>query len=137
MKPLTRIAVICLLSGIIATVITDVIFFAIFPSAWLFFIIPAVMGWSIDKFGRIPKEQLMDYNSNETLQKKTGWMCSGFVLLFILLTVLPILIVNSIEFIIANVMFYIVCGLGVYYGYNRGVRCIMDAYYDTLAEEQS
>lgn len=136
MKPLAKIAVICLVSGIIAGVITDVIFFAIFPSAWLFFIIPAVMGWSIDKFGRIPKDQLLDDSSNESLQKKTGWMCAGLVLFFILITVLPILFIMSIEYIIANVLFYVVCGLGVYYGYNRGVRCIMDAYYDTLAEEQ-
>lgn len=47
-----RIIVVAAISGVISSIIT-LLLLLIFPSGWLFFIIPAIMGTCIHKFGKI------------------------------------------------------------------------------------
>ena len=125
-----RIIVVAAISGIISSVITALLFFLVFPSAWLFFIIPAIMGTCIHKFGKI---SAADVDKDEKLEKKVGYICAGAVLFFILLTAIPILIVGITQGLgwsmLLNIPFFIACGIAVWYGYNRGVRAVVDSYY--------
>ena len=127
-----RIIVVAAISGIISSVITALLFFLVFPSAWLFFIIPAIMGTCIHKFGKI---SAADVDKDEKLEKKVGYICAGAVLFFILLTAIPILIVGITQGLgwsmLLNIPFFISCGIAVWYGYNRGVRAVVDSYYDS------
>ena len=127
-----RIIVVAATSGIISSVITALLFFLVFPSAWLFFIIPAIMGTCIHKFGKI---SAADVDKDEKLEKKVGYICAGAVLFFILLTAIPILIVGITPGLgwsmLLNIPFFIACGIAVWYGYNRGVRAVVDSYYDS------
>jgi hypothetical protein len=127
-----RIIVVAATSGIISSVITALLFFLVFPSAWLFFIIPAIMGTCIHKFGKI---SAADVDKDEKLEKKVGYICAGAVLFFILLTAIPILIVGITQGLgwsmLLNIPFFIACGIAVWYGYNRGVRAVVDSYYDS------
>ncbi len=127
-----RIIVVAAISGIISSVITALLFFLVFPSAWLFFIIPAIMGTCIHKFGKI---SAADVDKDEKLEKKVGYICAGAVLFFILLTAIPILIVGITQGLgwsmLLNIPFFIACGIAVWYGYNRGVRAVVDSYYDS------
>ncbi len=127
-----RIIVVAAISGIISSVITALLFFLVFPSAWLFFIIPAIMGTCIHKFGKI---SAADVDKDEKLEKKVGYICAGAVLFFILLTAIPILIVGITQglgwSLLLNIPFFIACGIAVWYGYNRGVRAVVDSYYDS------
>ena len=126
-----RIIVVAAISGIISSVITALLFL-IFPSGWLFFIIPAIMGTCIHKFGKITAA---DVDKDDKLEKKVGYMCAGAVLFFVLLTAVPILIVSIYQGLgwamLLNIPFYIACGIAVWYGYNRGVRAVVDSYYDS------
>ena len=126
-----RIIVVAAISGIISSVITALLFL-IFPSGWLFFIIPAIMGTCIHKFGKITAA---DVDRDDKLEKKVGYMCAGAVLFFVLLTAVPILIVSIYQGLgwamLLNIPFYIACGIAVWYGYNRGVRAVVDSYYDS------
>lgn len=129
---LDRITIICLISGLVSGILTMALVWFVFPSAWFFFIIPAVMGWSIDKFAKIPKDVFSNEENIAKLQKQAGWTCAGFVLFFVLLANLPIfLVLEPIQHLL-NILFYIICGVSVYWGYTRGVRCITDAYYDSV-----
>ena len=127
-----RIIVVAAISGIISSVITALLFFLVFPSAWLFFIIPAIMGTCIHKYGKI---SAADVDKDEKLEKKVGYICAGAVLFFILLTAIPILIVGITQGLgwsmLLNIPFFIACGIAVWYGYNRGVRAVVDSYYDS------
>ena len=127
-----RIILVAVISGIISSLITALLFFLVFPSGWLFFIIPAVMGTCIHKFGKITAA---DVDNDDKLEKKVGYMCAGGVLFFILLTAVPILIVNLYQGLgwglLLDIPFYIACGIAVWYGYNRGVRAVVDSYYDS------
>ena len=127
-----RIIVVAATSGIISSVITALLFFLVFPSAWLFFIIPAIMGTCIHKFGKI---SAADVDKDEKLEKKVGYICAGAGLFFILLTAIPILIVGITQGLgwsmLLNIPFFIACGIAVWYGYNRGVRAVVDSYYDS------
>ncbi|MDD6889536.1 MAG: hypothetical protein PUD39_04685 [Bacteroidales bacterium] len=130
-----NIAIICIISGIFSGIIVDIFFYILFPSAWLFFIIPAVMGFSIDKFSRIPKSELEDDESFEKLSKRTGLLCAGMVLLAILVAIVPIIVlVMRFDpiYLLSDIIFYLICGVSVYWGYNRGVRAVTDAYYDSF-----
>ena len=126
-----RIIVVAAISGIISSVITALLFL-ILPSGWLFFIIPAIMGTCIHKFGKITAA---DVDKDDKLEKKVGYMCAGAVLFFVLLTAVPILIVSIYQGLgwamLLNIPFYIACGIAVWYGYNRGVRAVVDSYYDS------
>lgn len=135
-KPLQRLIVISIVSGIVSGIVTNALFWFVFPSAWFFFIIPGIMGWSIDHFGKFPKDVLQDEESLEKLMKQTGFMCAGMCLLIMAVAVLPLLLILPAEYIYANIIFYLVCGLCVYLGYNRGQRCIMDALYDSELKEE-
>lgn len=127
-----NIARICIISGIISAIIVDFLFFCVFPSAWLFFIIPAIMGFSIDKLSRIPKSELNDDEAFDKLSKRTGILCAVIVLLAVLIATIPLMMqFEPIDFL-ANILFYLVCGVSVYWGYNRGIRVITDAYYDSI-----
>lgn len=130
-KPIRRLLIICIISGLIAGIITDFLFWC-FPSAWLFFIIPAIMGWSIDHFGKIPREHLHDEETFEKLKIRTGLLCAFMSLFFIILALLPIFIILSASELLLNFIFFGVCILSIYWCYTRGQRCIVDAYYDTL-----
>jgi len=129
-----RIITVAAISGIISSMIT-LLLFLVFPSGWMFFIIPAVMGTCIHKFGRITAA---DVEKDDNLEKRVGYMCAGAVLLFIFLTVVPILIIGIREglgwSLLLDIPFYIVCGIAVWFGYNRGVRAVIDAYYDSNLE---
>lgn len=127
-----NIAIICIISGIISVIIVDLLFSFVFPSAWLFFIVPAIMGFSIDKLSRIPKSELNDEASFEKLSKRTGLLCAGIVLLAVLIATIPLIMqFEPIDFL-ANILFYLICGVSVYWGYNRGIGAITNAYYDSI-----
>ena len=74
-------------------------------------------------------------DKDEKLEKKVGYICAGAVLFFILLTAIPILIVGITQGLgwsmLLNIPFFIACGIAVWYGYNRGVRAVVDSYYDS------
>lgn len=131
-SPIKRLLIICIISGLLAGIVTNILFWFVFSSAWLFFIIPAIMGWSIDHYGKIPQEHLHDEEAFEKLRKQTGLMCGGISLFFVLLANVPFLILLPLPYIFANFMFYIVCAVSIFVGYNRGQQCIVDAYYDTF-----
>ena len=137
-KPLTRIITVCVISGLISGIIVNLLFWFVFSSAWLFFIIPAVMGWSIQRFAKIPKEHLLDEPTFEKLKKQTAWTCAAMVLLFILIDYIPLIIffvaTQQIEFILFDIPFIAVCVLSVIYGYNRGQRCVVDTWSDMLVD---
>lgn len=132
-----RIIIVAVISGIISSVITFLLFFFVYPTPWFFLIIPAIMGTCIHKLGKISAE---DVEGNDTLEKKVGYVCAGAVLLFIFLTIIPIIIIdlyNGIGWgILLNIPFFIVCAIAVWYGYNRGVRAVVDAYYDSNLKER-
>ena len=135
-----RIIVVAAISGIISSIITALLFFFVFPSAWLFFIIPAVMGTSIHKLGKIPAEEV-EIDEDENLQKKVGFLCAGAVLFFIILTVIPIVIVSINQGLgwnlLLNIPFFAACIIAVWYGYNRGVRAVVDSYYDYIMKDSN
>ena len=132
MKRIIKVAVI---SGIISSIITFILLI-FFPSGWLFFIIPAIMGTCIHKFGKITSA---DMKEDDQLEKRVGYMCAGAVLFFILITAVPSLIMclyQGVEWgLLADIPFYIACALAVWYGYNRGVRAVIDSYYDSDLKE--
>lgn len=127
-----RIIIVAVISGIISSVITALLFFFVYPSGWLFFIIPAIMGTCIHKLGNI---SAADVDNDDNLEKRVGYLCAGAVLLFIILTVVPILIIGIYIglgwSLLLDIPFYIACGIAVWYGYNRGVRAVVDSYYDS------
>lgn len=129
-----RIILVATISGIITSVITAFLFFFVFPSGWLIFLIPAVMGTCIHKLGKISAEEV-EGDDDDKLQKKAGFLCAGAVLFFIILTVIPIVIVSVKQGlgwdILLNIPFFIICVFAVWYGYNRGVRAVVDSYYDS------
>lgn len=125
------IAIVSVISGVISAVIVFCLFWYVFPSAWLFFIIPAIMGLSIDKFGKIDVEKLNDDAAFNSITRKAGLLCAGMVLLSIIVCVLPLFLLMSFGEHLLNVLFYGVCAVSVYWGYNRGVKCVTNAYYDS------
>ena len=90
------------------------------------------MGTCIHKLGNI---SAADVDNDDKLEKKVGYLCAGAVLFFIFLTAIPILIVGIYQglgwSLLLNIPFFIVCGIAVWYGYNRGVRAVIDSYYDS------
>lgn len=132
MKRIIKVAVI---SGIISSIITFVLLI-LFPSGWLFFIIPAIMGTCIHKFGKITSADMKD---DDKLEKRVGYMCAGAVLFFIILTAVPALIMCLYQGVgwglLADIPFFLACALAVWYGYNRGVRAVIDSYYDSDLKE--
>lgn len=92
------------------------------------------MGWSIDKFVTFPKEDLLDDESYNRISKQTGLLCGGLVLIFVFLTILPMLVLLPSADLLLNAMFFVVCAVSVYWGYRRGLQCVTDAYYDASAE---
>ena len=76
---------------------------------------------------------------DDQLEKKVGYMCAGAVLFFILLTAVPSLFMCLYQGVgwglLADIPFYIACALAVWYGYNRGVRAVIDSYYDSDLKE--
>jgi hypothetical protein len=135
-SPLRKITIICVISGLIAGILVNVLFWLVFPSAWFFLIIPAIMGWSIDHYAKIPKDVIQDDEMYNKLSKRAAYTCAAAVLLFFLLTFVPIIIIFPIQVIIENAMFYIVGMVCVYIGYTRGQRCITDAYFDSVLENK-
>ena len=132
MKRIIKVAVI---SGIISSIITFILLI-LFPSGWLFFIIPAIMGTCIHKFGKITSADMKD---DDKLEKRVGYMCAGAVLFFIILTAVPALIMCLYQGVgwglLADIPFFLACALAVWYGYNRGVRAVIDSYYDSDLKE--
>lgn len=130
-----RVIVVAAISGIISSIITFILF-TIAPSGWLFFIIPAVMGTCVQKFGKITSADMKD---DDKLENRVGWMCAGAVLFFILLTAVPSIIMGLKDGLgwglLADIPFYLACALAVFYGYNRGVRAVVDSYYDSDLKE--
>lgn len=133
---LPRIIAICIISGLLSGVFVNLIFWTIFPSGWLFLIIPIFVGWSLDKFAKIPSEEILDDETMERLSKQTGMLCAVMVLLVQIVAVLPVLLLLDPIEILTNFVFYIGCALCVYIGYSRGVQSITDAYYDAKKSEE-
>ena len=128
------IALVSLISGLISIIFVDVIFLVLFSSGWLFFIIPAVICWSIKKFAKINKEELFDEESFEKMAKKTGLICAGSVILAIILALLPVIIIlgiYSLLLFLTSFWFIIMCIICIYVSYTKGVEVITNAYYDT------
>ena len=126
---------ICIVSGLISILIVLALFWFVFTSAWLFFIIPLIMGWTIDKFGKFDASQLKDEVTYERISRRTGLLCGSMVLLCIFICILPLFFLFPIIDLLVNFAFYIVCGISIYWGYNRGVQCVTDAYYSSYSDE--
>lgn len=124
----------CVIFGIIAIILADAIFFLVFPSAWAFFIIPAFMAFCLTKFVKFPHEILHDEERFNTLSKRTAITIAAICLGAVLIATIPLALFESNIFIhlITNFMFYLVCGVAVYTGYNRGLEIVTNAYYDSL-----
>lgn len=133
-----RIIVIAAISGIISSIIAFLLFVFVLPSGWLLFFIPAIMGICIQKFGKISAK---DVEGDDKLEKRVGFMCAGAVLFFIILTVIPITIIGLYKGLgwemLLDIPFYIVCVFAVWFGYNRGVRAVVDAYYDSNLKDSN
>lgn len=133
-----RIIVIAAISGIISSIIAFLLFVFVLPSGWLLFFIPAIMGICIQKFGKISAE---DVEGDDKLEKRVGYMCAGAVLFFIILTIIPITIYSVYQGagweLLKDIPFYIVCVFAVWFGYNRGVRAVVDAYYDSNLKDSN
>ena len=133
-----RIIVIAAISGIISSIIAFLLFVFVLPSGWLLFFIPAIMGICIQKFGKISAE---DVEGDDKLEKRVGYMCAGAVLFFIILTIIPITIYSVYQGagweLLKDIPFYIVCVFAVWFGYNRGVRAVIDAYYDSNLKDSN
>lgn len=133
-----RIIVIAAISGIISSIIAFLLFVFVLPSGWLLFFIPAIMGICIQKFGKISAE---DVEEDDKLEKRVGYMCAGAVLFFIILTIIPITIFGVLQGagweLLKDIPFYIVCVFAVWFGYNRGVRAVVDAYYDSNLKDSN
>lgn len=130
-----KVAAMCLLSGIIAIIITYALILFIFPSGWFFFIVPAFMGWFLTKYCKLPAEALQDEDVYERLSKRMGILCAAMCLVTILISIVPLALLSNYDFIsnlLLNFLYYIICGVCVFTGYNRGVRVVADAYYDSL-----
>lgn len=130
MKLLRNILIVSAISGLISFTLVELIFFVVFPSGWIFFLIPVIMGYSIDKFVKISHEELADEEAFEKLRTRTGIICAVFVLLTVLISTIPIVLIGGIATLLVNIVFYAVCVLAVYAGYSRGVGVITDKYYD-------
>ena len=133
-----RVIVIAAISGIISSIIAFLLFVFVLPSGWLLFFIPAIMGICIQKFGKISAE---DVEGDDKLEKRVGYMCAGAVLFFIILTIIPITIYSVYQGagweLLKDIPFYIVCVFAVWFGYNRGVRAVVDAYYDSNLKDSN
>lgn len=133
-----RIIVIAAISGVISSIIAFLLFVFVLPSGWLLFFIPAIMGICIQKFGKISAE---DVEGDDKLEKRVGYMCAGAVLFFIILTIIPITIYSVYQGagweLLKDIPFYIVCVFAVWFGYNRGVRAVIDAYYDSNLKDSN
>ena len=82
------------ISGMIAVAIVLIIFWVIFPTAWVFFIIPAVVGWSIDRFGTFDATKLENEEEFTATARKVGLTCAAIVLACIIISVLPLFLVH-------------------------------------------
>lgn len=131
-KGLKNVITVCLVAGIISIILVELLFFFIFPSGWLFFLIPVIMGWSLKKYAKFPRVELANEEAFEKLRTRTGIICAAIVLISVLISVLPVIILGGIEALIANIAFYAVCVVAIYAGYSRGVGVITDEYYDSL-----
>lgn len=132
-----QIILVAVISGIISSAIVFYLMSDV-PSAWYLFLIPLIMGFSIQKFGRIPVQEV---EKDEKLEKKVGRICAGAVLFFIILTIIPSLIIYISQQglgwdLLLNIPFLIVCGFAVWFGYNRGVKAVIDSYYDSSLKER-
>lgn len=128
-----RLAIICLGSGLLSGLVANCLFWFVFPTAFLFFIVPAFMGFSLTVFGKVPADEILDDEAVEKLSKRTGMLCAAMVLLALAVSLIPMLIILSPSYLLVNFGFYIICALCVFIGYNRGVQVITDNYYDATA----
>lgn len=128
MKNVIRVAWI---SGIISTIVVMFLFWGLFPTPWLFLIIPGVVGWSIDKYGKFDASKLADDEEFAAMSRKVGITCASIVLLCLIITMLPLFLVMSFGDHLKSIFMYVICGISVYWGYNRGVRCVTDAYFES------
>lgn len=119
------------ISGMIAVAIVLIIFWVIFPTAWVFFIIPAVVGWSIDRFGTFDATKLENEEEFTATARKVGLTCAAIVLACIIISVLPLFFTMSVGDHLMSIMFYVICAISVYWAYKRGVQCVTDAYYES------
>lgn len=126
-----NIITVACISGFISVAIAIGIFWFVFPTAWVFFLIPAIVGWSIDKFGKFDASKLEDEDEFSAATRKVGFTCAAIVLLCFIIAMLPLFFVMSFGDHLMNVLSYIICGISVYWGYNRGVQCVTDAYYNS------
>lgn len=137
LSPIDRILTVAVISGFISGILVLMLMMFVFASAWFFFIIPVIMGWSISKFSRITKQEM---DEDEKLEKKAGWISAGVVLLFVVVTAVLISVAvmsgGNWTDLFLNIPFLIVSSLSVWYGYSRGVRAVVDAYYDADAVEE-
>lgn len=130
-----RITLVCVLSGIIAGLIASALFYLVFPSAWLFLIIPAVMGFAVEKFGISDDLDLQDEYQYNKFARHCGLLCGGLCLTFICLCTLPILLVAPIE-LLASVGFDLGCVLSVFWAYRRGVKAVLNTAYKRVVEAE-
>lgn len=135
---ISSVVIVAVLSGIVAIVVVDALF-TIFPSGWLFFLIPVIMGFSLKKFAKFPKDLLEDDDEFEKLSKKVGLLCAGICLVAMVVAVVPIYMivgsvkgVNILEIILSDVFFYAACVVCIYFGYSKGKEVVTNAYYDSI-----
>ena len=133
-KSIKRIILISVISGGLSGLLVIILFFAIFPSALLFFLIPIIMGNSIQKWGKIPAEEV---RGSERLEKTAGYVCAAIVLLFVVLTCAIIVLLTKYMGIgfFPNITFMIACIISIVYGYYRGQQAVVDSYFDSELED--
>ena len=111
-----RIILVAIISGIISSLIACILFFYVLQDAWLFFIIPAIMGICIQKFGNISSEEV---DMDAAKEKKVKYLCIGLVLFFTLLTAIPLILISihrgSGWDILIDIPFYVICGIDVWF----------------------
>lgn len=129
-----RLTVICLISGLLSGLAANCLFWFVYPTAFLFLIVPAFMGFCLTAFGKVPAEEILDDEAVEKLSKRTGMLCAAMVLLALANSLVPMLIILNPIYLLANFGFYIICALCAFIGYNRGVQVITDNYYDATTE---
>lgn len=130
-----RITLVCVFSGILAGLLSMALFYFVFPTAWLFFLIPAIMGFCVEKFGNAHELHLEDEEECKKVSRHVGLLCGGLCLTFVILAISPVMLINPIA-VFTSVPFDLACGLSVWWGYRRGVKAVMDSYFASIVEAE-
>lgn len=100
------------------------------------------MAFCLTKFVKIPDEILQDVETFNKLSTRIGILIALICFCAILISIIPLAIYETdiVTHLLYNFIFYIVCGIAIYTGYNRGVEIVTNAayqsYYKTIRNHQ-